>query len=201
MKKNYDASTAFLDLLFNTLLGFVALFALAFIQMSTEKNNKNLEVKSEFLIIISWPKDIDNDVDVYVSDPLNNLVFFRSRDVGLMNLDRDDTGVATDTIGNVVADDNREIVSLRNTIAGEYIVNVHMFHVNTQKATPVTIQIDKINPYGNVITKTVVLEKHFDEKTAVRFTIDDKNKVIDINDLKISLIDKHLQGVPGGEVH
>lgn len=200
MERNYGAATSFLDLLFNALLGFVALFALAFVQINQEKSNKNVEIKGEFLIIITWPEEFDNDVDVYVSDPNGKLVFYREKEANLMNIDRDDIGSASDKVGDIVFKENREIVTLRNTVPGEYIINIHMFNINTYKPTPVRVQIDKINPYATIFNKTIVLERHFEEKTAVRFTLDDKNNVMEINDLHISLIDKYLQGVPGGQV-
>ena len=99
-QRNYSCGTSFLDLLFNMLLAFVALFVLSFalIQTQSNKNNNNAEVKAEFLVTVTWSGEIDADVDTYVEDPLGNLVFFRAREVQLMNLERDDVGFANDVI-------------------------------------------------------------------------------------------------------
>ena len=43
MKRNYHTNLAFLDLLFNTLLCFAALFSLAFILINPSKKNKGEE--------------------------------------------------------------------------------------------------------------------------------------------------------------
>ena len=46
MKRNYHANLSFLDLLFNTLLCFAALFALSFILINPSKQENNVEVKA-----------------------------------------------------------------------------------------------------------------------------------------------------------
>ena len=69
MKRNYHTNMAFLDLLFNTLLCFAALFSLAFVMINPSKKNKTVDAKAEFLITVPWPSDIDDDVDTYVEDP------------------------------------------------------------------------------------------------------------------------------------
>jgi hypothetical protein len=194
MKRNYDAATSFLDLLFNTLLGFVALFALSFIMMNTEKSKKDIEAKAEFIIIVTWPDDYDDDVDTYVEDPEGNLIYYNSREKGLMHLDRDDIGQQNDTIktsdGEIKFKDNREIATLRNIVPGEYTVNIHMYRKNDVRATPVTIQIDKINPYS-IVTNKVLDLKSAEEKTVIRFTVDANGNVAEVSNAGISLIEKH----------
>ena len=64
MKRNYHTELAFLDLLFNTLLCFAALFALSFILINPSKQNKNVEAKADFIITVTWPADMDDDVDM-----------------------------------------------------------------------------------------------------------------------------------------
>ena len=91
MKRNYHTNLAFLDLLFNTLLCFAALFSLAFILINPSKKNKNVDAKAEFIITVIWPSEMDDDVDTYVEDPEGNLIAFNRREQGLMHLDRDDT--------------------------------------------------------------------------------------------------------------
>ena len=98
MKRNYHTETAFLDLLFNTLLCFAALFSLSFDLINPSKQTKNVEAKADFIITVVWPADMDDDVDTYVEDPAGNLVAFMRREQGLMHLDRDDTGFQSDRI-------------------------------------------------------------------------------------------------------
>ena len=64
MKRQYHTNLAFLDVLFNTLLCFAALFAMSFILINPSKTDRNVVAKGEFMIIVTWPKDMDNDVDM-----------------------------------------------------------------------------------------------------------------------------------------
>ena len=199
MKRNYHTNLSFLDLLFNTLLCFAALFVLSFILINPSKKKNNVRMKAEFMITVTWPNDLDDDVDMYVEDPQGNLVAFMRREEGLMHLDRDDLGHRNDTVvtewGPIEFKDNREIVTVRGTVPGEYVVNVHMYMKRSEaEEVSVTIQLDKINPYSTVMIKEVVLRLSGDEKTAFRFTVDKEGEVTDISNLEKSLLTN--QGPP-----
>ena len=193
MKRNYHTNLSFLDLLFNTLLCFAALFVLSFVLINPSKKKNNVKMKAEFMITVTWPSDLDDDVDVYVEDPAGNLVAFMRREEGLMHLDRDDLGRRNDIVntpfGPIEHKDNREIVTLRGIISGEYVVNVHMYMKRSKAAeVPVTIQLDKINPYSTITIKEAILKITGNEETAFRFVLDKDGKVTDVNTLKKSLI-------------
>ena len=204
MKRNYHTNMAFLDLLFNTLLCFAALFSLAFVMINPSKKNKTVDAKAEFLITVTWPSDIDDDVDTYVEDPNGNVVAFNRREQGLMHLDRDDVGFSSDRLqtpfGIVEYKQNREMVSLRGIVPGEYVVNVHMYTKRSEeeKETPVTILLEKINPYRVVTGSNVILKQKGDEKTAFRFVLNDEGEVTNINKLEKSLTSKHPRPSPLG---
>ena len=193
MKRNYHTNFAFLDLLFNTLLCFAALFVLAFVLINPSQEQNNVESKAEFLITITWPEGMDNDVDVYVEDPVGHLVAFMRREDGLMHLDRDDLGQRNDVIqtpfGSVESNENKEIVTLRGIVPGEYVVNVHMYMERANaEATPVTIQLEKLKPYRMITLKERTLTITGDEKTAFRFTLDRSGEVIEVNELPKTLL-------------
>ena len=195
MKRNYHTNLSFLDLLFNTLLCFAALFVLSFVLINPSKKEHNAKTKAEFMITVTWPEGLDDDVDMYVEDSQGNLVAFMRREEGLMHLDRDDLGRSNDIVntpfGPIEHKDNREIVTIRGIIAGEYVVNVHMYTKRSEATeVPVTIQLDKINPFSTITLKEVVLRITGDEETAFRFVLDNDGKVTDVNTLKKSLIQK-----------
>ena len=199
MKRIYHTNLSFFDLLFNTLLCFAALFVLSFVLINPSKKEHNAKMKAEFMITVTWPSDLDDDVDVYVEDPAGNLVAFMRREEGLMHLDRDDLGRRNDIVntpfGPIEHKDNREIVTLRGIIAGEYVVNAHMYMKRSEaQEVPVTLQLDKINPFSTVTIKEVVLRITGDEETAFRFVLDKDGKVTDVSTLKKSLIQS--QGAP-----
>jgi hypothetical protein len=185
--KKYDSGTSFLDLLFNSLLGFVAMTVLAFSLMNVNKQNKNMESKAEFIITVTWPKELDYDVDTYVEDPEGHLVCFRRREDGLMHLDRDDLGKRNDKIqtpyGVVEYNENKEVVTIRGYVPGEYVVNLHMYMAHGTEECPVTVQVEKVNPFALVTSKKVILSKNGEEKTAVRFTVNDKGLITSLGDL------------------
>ena len=88
--------------------------------------------------------------------------------------------------------ENREIVSIRGILPGEYVVNVHMYHMNSEESCLVTLQLDKINPYKTTALKEVTLTVKAEEKTAFRFTVNQNGDVIDVNELPKNLA--HIQG-------
>ena len=191
MRRDYGSQTAFFDLIFNILCCFVVLFSVSFLLMSKKiEEDKKIKAHAEFLISTTWAKGSDNDVDTYVEDPLGNLVFFKDREEGLMHLDRDDLGRRSDTVktvdGQVYQDpENRELVTIRGIIPGEYVVNVHLYFARErEQRTPVEVTLEKLNPQVVLVTKNdVILEQTGDEKTAFRFTIDGKGDVTNTTDL------------------
>ena len=198
MKRNYHTNLAFLDLLCNTLLAFAAFFVLAIVLINPTKQENNTETKAEFMVVVEWPSDLDDDVDTYVEDPSGNLVAFMRREEGLMHLDRDDLGHRNDSVltefGVIEYTENRELVTLRGIAKGEYIVNVHLYMKrSTATEIPVVIKLEKLNPYKTVTIKRVVLRVTGDEETAFRFTLDNEGKVVDVNELPKKLAVKGQQ--------
>jgi len=191
IKKLYGTNTSFIDLLFNMLLAFTALFVLSFAMMNQEKQQP--ETKGAYLITVSWPENIDDDIDLYTEDPDGHLVFFRRREDGLMHLDRDDLGVKGDKVstkfGIIDYKDNREIVTLRETSRGEYCVNIHVYIRHTSEPFDVLVQLDKIYPsHMPIVQKSIKVLKTGQETTAFRFTLDAKGEVISVNYDEKSLI-------------
>jgi hypothetical protein len=189
MDYNGESAIPFVDLLFNLLCCFVILFTVSFVLISVEKKKQNIDMKAVYLITVTWPDESEDDVDTYVEDPIGNLVAFMRREQGLMHLDRDDLGYSNDTVktafGAVEFKGNREIVTLRGTLPGEYVVNVHMYAMRgEQHETPVSVTLTKINPFSIIAHKTVTLVEDSDEKTAFRFNLDKDGNVENIDDLE-----------------
>ena len=198
MQRQYHSNLPFVDLLFNVLIGFVFLFIVSFLLINPIAKRADIEVKAEFLITVTWPDNLEDDVDTYVEDPAGNLVWFRSREPGLMHLDRDDLGKRNDEVvtaaGTILFPENREIVTLRGIVPGEYVVNIHMYFKVGQEPVPVTIQIDKINPYSVVLRETIELKSKGDEITAARFSVKSNGDVIDVNKLPKKLVEGWQKG-------
>ena len=172
----------FTDLLFNTLLGFAFMFAIAFMLISTPEKAGDIESKAEVLITIRWADKHPDDVDALVEDPQGGLVWYHNRDTGLMHLDRDDRGVFADniTINGIKVSNpiNQETVTVRAAQAGEYVVNLLHYKSNYSEPLPVTVKVEKLNPSVSMVYYgTHQLTGSGDEQTAVRFTLDAQGAV------------------------
>ena len=68
-----DSAEAFTDLLFNALLGFVFMFAIAVIFMNPIAKTGVIDTKAEYLITVTWPEGNSSDVDTWTQDPAGNI--------------------------------------------------------------------------------------------------------------------------------
>ena len=200
--RSYGSQVAFIDLLFNTLVGFVFLFVMAFILINPVAKKSNVEVVAEFIVKIHWPEDSPSDVDLWMRDPLGNYVGFKSKDVGLMSLNRDDLGTSNDTVYDpkgkpIVVYRNEEMVTIRGIIPGEYIVNVHWYNKKiaveqigekNYVPLPIQVQVEKINPYNVVYAREVFLGRKGEETTVVRFTVNEDGSVDNFNTLTYGIV-------------
>ena len=130
--EKYKSTIGFTDLLFNILVGFAFLFIIAFLLIKPEAKKADFERKAEFVIVMEWDHDQPDDIDLYVQDPTQNKVHFRLPITNFMYLDKDDLGYANDVVKNVdgtvtKVNINREVVTIRGIIAGEYIINAHYY--------------------------------------------------------------------------
>jgi hypothetical protein len=176
----------FTDMLFNILLVLSLLFAMALVFINPPAKDGNINLKAEYLITVTWPDSDPNDIDTWVQDGSGRLCWYKSRDEGLMHLDRDDRGNFNDTIlidGKQITNPlNQEVVTLRGVEPGEYTINVHYFKSENQKPVPVTVQVVKVNPKAEVVYYgTVTLERQGIEKTAARFTLNSSGNFSDVN--------------------
>ena len=175
----------FTDIVLNVLLGFTFLVLIALALINPEAKDGNYDVKAELLITVSWPDGAEDDVDTYVKDPLGNIVWYYSKEKGLMHLDRDDRGYTRNTIavnGERVGDAlNQETVTIRGIIPGEYVVNIDDYKSVTVGKLPVEVRVEKLNPKVTVVYYGVLELTHTgDEATAVRFTLDSQGNVSDV---------------------
>lgn len=194
----YTSNLAFIDLLFNVLVGFVFLFVVAFLMINPIAKKADIVTPAEFLITLSWPNEDPNDFDLWVRDPLQNYIGFRSKDVGVTNLDRDDLGSLNDRISigpgkDVIVNVNREVTSIRGILPGEYVVSVHLYNGSsiTGAGVPVTIELQKINPYSILFNETRIMTDHGQIENFVRFVINEEGKVIEVGETNDSAVPLH----------
>ncbi len=188
MIKDKKLSDPFTDLLFNTLLGFSLLFFISILFMNPIAKLGNVNYKAEYIITVTWPDDQPDDIDIWMSDPNQNILSYRARDVGWLQLDRDDQGDLNDTIEvngvKMVYPINQEVVSIRGIVSGEYILNLQYYKSVTQTPVTATVKIEKVNPSLKLVyVDKVTLKAEDDELTVLRFTLDTAGEIIDISHL------------------
>ena len=192
-----EEQDVFTDLLFNSLLGFAFMFAIAFMLINSSEETGNIRSNAEILISVQWPDDHPDDVDAIVEDPQGSLVWYHNRDSGLMHLDRDDRGNLADNLninGEVVSNPiNQETITVRGLQSGEYIINLLHYKSNFKEPLPVTVKVEKLNPS----VELVYYGEHFlngvgDEMTALRFYVDSQKNISDLNQIPKRLITKAL---------
>ncbi len=203
--RKYDFRTAFIDLLINVLTGMVFLFMLTTLMITAKVKDEDVGVKkdAQYIIQISWPNDLNCDVDIWVRDPENRVVSYQAKDVGVMHIERDDQGWVNDVMAFLKLApsqqlNNSETWVLRGKIAGKFTVNVHLYSCAIdEKAVPpgqlievpVTLELTKLNPdLKKVLSKTVTFRKVWEEITAFNFVLDGKNDVTTITEEQVDLV-------------
>jgi hypothetical protein len=186
----------FYDMLFNMLIAFVFCFIIALLAMNPKALKAgDVPSKAEYIINVGWPDRNPNDIDTWVQDPSGNLVWFRQRESGLMYLDRDDRGDANDAMvvngQRIISPFRQEVVTVRGIVPGEFTVNVQYYETRDGQPVEVTVSIIKVNPRAEVVFYgQVKLTRKGDEATAARFTLLPDGKVVNINTLPKTLVQR-----------
>ncbi len=198
--ERFKSTIGFTDLLFNILVGFAFLFIVAFLLIKPEAKKKDFDRRAEFVVVLEWNQGAKDDIDLYVQDPLGGVTSFRHPRVNFSHLDKDDLGARNDTTtlpnGTIrTIPINREVISIRGIIPGEWVVNAHYYSTYATSSTngdvivynhkknqdyslSVKVELHRVNPYEIL----GMWEKKFTEKgqeeTFVRFTLDRDGNLI-----------------------
>ena len=211
-KNKFSSAIGFTDMLFNILVGFSFLFIVAFLLIRPDAKKEDFERKAEYVIVLEWNHDRNDDIDLYVQDPTNTKCNFRLPIANFMYLDKDDLGHTNDIVKSVngkimKVNINREVISIRGIIPGEYVVNAHYystrdynrieqvnsFEGNTaagreagamlakkRNKDPLTVKIEvhKVNPYKILWVGEKKFSSKGQEDTFVRFTVDEMGQLV-----------------------
>ena len=186
----FKSTIGFIELLFNILLGFAFLFIIAFLLIKPEAKKKDFERRAEFVVVMEWDNDASGDIDLYVEDPTSKQVSFRYHNHNYMHLDKDDLGAMNDTVVNAdgsisTVKINREVVTIRGIIEGEYVINGHYYSersfdkINPKKpAVTVKVELHKVNPYSIMWAGEKKFTHKGQEETFLRFRLDKDGKIL-----------------------
>ena len=188
-----EAFDPFSVVLFKALQILAFLFFVALLIVAPEAKEGKVDSKAEFMISLDWPDNHPDDFDIFVQDPIGNVVWYRRRDAGFMVLDRDDGGGLNDFVlvngVKVPTATRQELVTIRGIVAGEYTVNLYHFAALTGKPVPVTVTVQKLNPIVTIVAKeTIESGEGGTERTIVRFTLDQKGAVTGTSHIARSIL-------------
>lgn len=178
----------FIDLLFNALLGFTFLFLVSVMFVNPDARRGRVDLKAEYIISVTWPDHLADDIDLWVQDPIGDTVSYLRKDANWLHLDRDDRGEVNDTITvggrEVVYPINQEVVTIRGIIPGEYTVNLYYYTAASAQPVEALVKVEKVNPtLQTVFVKKQRLLQQDEEHTIVRFSLDREGVLAGLNDL------------------
>jgi hypothetical protein len=187
--RQFRSTDPFIDLLFNALLGFTFLFLVSVMFMNPEARKGRINLKAEYIISVTWPDQLADDIDLWVQDPIGDTVSYLRKDAGWLHLDRDDRGEVNDTViidgREVIYPINQEVVTIRGIIPGEYVVNLYYFKADARQPVEALVKVEKVNPtLQTVYVRKVLMAEQDDEQTVVRFTLDNSGKIEGISQLR-----------------
>ena len=147
-----------------------------------------------YLIILTW--EGKSDLDLWVQDPEGHKVGFSRREGGegsMLSLNRDCLGshrTEVNAQGEVLNKVNEEIVAIRGIAPGEFIVNVHAYHLDDAETIPLKakVKLVRIKQYQEAKTADKEFQQTGEELTYFRFTLDKSGAVTDVNDLPTSIL-------------
>ena len=200
-RTRYRSADPFIDLLFNALLGFTFLFLIAVMFINPQGREGRVNLKAEYIISVTWPEYLEDDIDLWVQDPIGDTVSYLRKNASWLHLDRDDRGEINDTIlvdgEELVYPINQEVVTIRGIIPGEYIVNLYYYREANPEPVEALVKVEKVNPtLQTVYVKKLTLKEQDEEQTVVRFTLDRQGNASAINQLGKRLTPYGLE--PGG---
>lgn len=206
--ERFKSTTGLNDLLFNLLVGFVFLFVVAFLLINPPTKKEDAPKKAEYLIIIEWEDNANDDIDLWVRDPNGTTVSFTNKTGGLLNLEKDDLGSSNDRWrkpdGTIVTIPiNREVITMRGIVPGRYEVAAHVYSMkyalssnptgasNTPEVTvtgTITATLVKINPYGEIYTSIRKYSSKGQAFTLFNFELDENGKVIALDERRNNIV-------------
>jgi hypothetical protein len=135
---------------------FLCVLAVVIVAVAPSKaKTDGVKPRAELLITADWPVLLDSDVDLWVVGPTRKPVFYGSRDVGCVSLDRDSLGYSTSMVtladgSTVQADSNKETATVRCVAPGHYDIAVNLFSDREfskgAKSIPVRVEVTGLNP-------------------------------------------------------
>jgi hypothetical protein len=175
--------TLFRDVLSLALLGFLAVIVLLLPHIAPDgvKNVSDAPAPGNVVVEITWPEDMDADVDLWVKAPGDIAVGYSNKGGAIFNLLRDDLGKTMD-----LSSINHESAYTRGMRAGEYIINAHAYRIDPKHPPPFTVEavistktvVDGITRINPVLFTQAKIRYQNQELTLARFELTDDGRLV-----------------------
>lgn len=179
------------DLLSFLFMWAIALVCILLISIHKPVNNSHpslLKPDAQYIIELTWDDTRDVDLDVWLQDPMGNIIYYGNREDTNISLDRDSRGFETNSTklpdGQIVYSGNRELITIRAIIPGPYLIAVgyyngkdektHAYYTAGDPKIPIkySIKVFKVNPsYQEVIGKLGTLTAIKEAQNVVAFRV------------------------------
>lgn len=178
-------STAFIA--FTDTLTLVLTIIIMMVAAKKSADDPGVKIKAEYIISAEWSVDCDCDVDLWVIPPPGDKpLFYNSREVGAMHLDRDSRGFMDNVLilpdgRKVKSLSAKEIATMRGVVPGRYDIGVHLYEARQDGhqmtgdhfGIRVRIEVVKVNPdYDAVKTEEVALDRIWQTINVASFDLD-----------------------------
>lgn len=183
-KKHDDTEAALANFALTFAKALLVFCVVMFVMISPQKKTEEgIRPKAEYIISVTWPVDLDWDVDTWVRDPDDKIVWYGGKEQDFLNLERDDLGsskmIVTTSGAIVTASQAEEIVVVRGFKPGEYVINLHLYRAKKSyregdPVGPIKVhtKITKVNPSISTVYETdTELSFVRQEAHVVRFTM------------------------------
>lgn len=196
-KNKFSSSFGFIDLLFNLLVGFVFLFFIAYILINPIAKKGIITPPDIALIVANWDNGSTSDVDIWIKDPVGNVMSFQNKVIPGMHLEKDDLGNRNDTVWvngqEVVNETNQEVIHIQTLIPGTYRVTVHMYNIRNEEPQTVVVALKSIQPYKDLATQTVTLSSQGEEQGVFEFTVNEYSAISSVTSYHGSIVRSELE--------
>ncbi len=172
LKEGRIEDTSYRDLITIALIGFVMITVLLLTFLNPPAIEDTPATDTGIQIEISWPNEMDIDVDLLVQAPGERAVGYSHLGSTILNLQRDDVGSHND-----FGFSNHETIRSTGFVPGPYIVNLHLFRMHSipdKGVVPVAVRVSHESKGKRSITlfkRKVELKYQGQELTVIRFTL------------------------------
>lgn len=179
--RQLNSNLAFIDMLFNLIVGFVSLFVIAFLLIQPPAEEGVVDPKTAVMITLEWDNSIDVDLDLWVLGPEGEAVSYSYQDNGYIVYERDDLGDSSDTFvvdgKQQKIERNMETTMVNGIVPGEYFVSIHHFGPADSTATEGTVTVYQMDPF-RIVYQGSKTTTYFEEAPTISFVMLEDGRIV-----------------------